>query len=75
MANMETVFRKVKELHLKLGGGNPVITMKRMERALLLTPEEMKRHIMALRGKELLQFANTGGSQIALTPLGHKTRL
>lgn len=75
MANSETVFRKTKELHFKLGGGAPVLTMNRLHRELMLRPEELRRHILTLKGQDLIKFTDSTGSAITVTDLGQKTTL
>jgi hypothetical protein len=75
MANMETVFRKAKELNSKIGGGKPKLPLKTFERQLCLTPEETRRHILDLKNRDLIRFTDSTGLIVELTDLGRKTRL
>ena len=70
MANIKTVLRKLIEMHGKIGGGKPVLLLSTVQHQLQLTPEDTRRHILALNEKKLVSFTDSAGMAVQLTKEG-----
>lgn len=69
MANKRVVFAKIKELHRKIGGGNPEIPVGKIASQLQITNEEVNTTLQVLRKLNLIAFKNVGAVEITKTGL------
>lgn len=69
MANKRVVFAKIKELHRKIGGGNPEIPVGKIASQLQITNEEVNTTLQVLRKLNLISFRNVNAVEITKTGL------
>jgi|GEM_PF-1850137 len=68
MANKRVVLAKIKELHRKIGGGNPEIPIGKIASQLQITNEEVNTTLQTLRKLSFISFKNA--DTIEITKIG-----
>jgi transcription initiation factor IIE alpha subunit len=73
MTSAKIVFRKAKEIHFKISGGNREVPIEQLATELQISLEEVNTHLLSLKNLRLIRFKDKGTEMIEMTKIGLST--